>query len=348
MNPPFPEILQLGQTQGHITYEQLNAMLPEGLTSDQLDQLLLAAEEQGIEVIEGDPANPTQPAPPTPVPRFHRVLAFAERIRGLGVQFTDCVCYVDSGGQVASAKIMVAGKDALATWHKLRAHWPSFGYWPSISVYRWGHATRPDFVEVELPKANYYVDWVDASAKEKAKQELIEKANRCMPDPRTFHRWHTGALESLTDEEIDELCEGPARYEIAPRAHFRPSSFDLINNARTEEPYPWVSIALDPLTTPWEWFAVHPFGGWNGAPYPAEQLAMHRYWHELYGAELVIHDLDSYEMLIPRPPQTRRRALQLIREITGFGEETLFSGARDVEEMIERAMESHCWVFWWD
>jgi hypothetical protein len=164
-----------------------------------------------------------------------------------------------------------------------------------------------------------------------------------------YNRWHSGALESLSEIELAELSSGPKSGGLCREAAgFKPVSFHLIRDVLTDKPFPWVAIELVPVTIPWEVFAHCPFGGWNGAPYPVEQLAMQRYWYELYGAELVTCDVDSYEMYVHRPPKSRSQALRLIREITGFGEETLFSGARDVEEMIARALDSNYWVFWWD
>jgi hypothetical protein len=184
---------------------------------------------------------------------------------------------------------------------------------------------------------------------QKKAEELIELANRCATDPRTFHRWHYGALESLSEIEFADLSNGPKNAGVSHKAaSFKPAAFHLIRNALTGESFPWIGIELVPVRVPWEVFAFRPFGGWNGAPYAQEQLAMQRYWHELYGAELVTRDVDSYEMYVPRPPQSRTQAMQLIREATGFGEETLFSGAQDAEEMITRALNSNYWVFWWD
>jgi Domain of unknown function (DUF4253) len=112
----------------------------------------------------------------------------------------------------------------------------------------------------------------------------------------------------------------------------------------------FAEIILYPTPHSWQVFAYHPYGGWNDCPWPDEQLAMHRHWHEQHGAELVLMNGDWYELYVPRPPRTRREAIRLVNEMGYFGEESILwsMGGRSREEMIEIVRTSHYWYFWWD
>jgi hypothetical protein len=125
---------------------------------------------------------------------------------------------------------------------------------------------------------------------------------------------------------------------LAPRQTFHP-----------DYPFhPFVRIRLYPTAVPWEVFAYEPFGGWNDAPWPDEQLRMLRHWHGLYGVELVSRGSDFFELFVPRPPRTRHQAAHLDAELSAFGEEIGIRVETCDEKYpipIERA---HYWYFWWD
>jgi hypothetical protein len=104
-------------------------------------------------------------------------------------------------------------------------------------------------------------------------------------------------------------------------------------------------IRLYPTAVPWEVFAYAPFGGWNDCPWPGEQLAMLRHWHEVCGAEVVSVQFDWYELFVPRPPRTRHQALALLH--THFGEEQSFRVPAGADP-LEALAKAHYWHFWWD
>ena len=63
-----------------------------------------------------------------------------------------------------------------------------------------------------------------------------------------------------------------------------------------------VVIGLVPTTLPWEALAHLRLGGWNECPTPAEHVAILKWWHERYGAELV-----PQVVAWPRPEGTHVR-----------------------------------------
>src|ERR671924_211331 len=49
-------LIQKGQTQGYLTYDEVNAYLPdEDVTPEKLDNLLLALDEKGIRLVDSAP-----------------------------------------------------------------------------------------------------------------------------------------------------------------------------------------------------------------------------------------------------------------------------------------------------
>ena len=113
--------------------------------------------------------------------------------------------------------------------------------------------------------------------------------------------------------------------------------------------YPFVLIHLAPTPVPWKVFAYWPYGGWNEAPWPVEQLTMVRHWYERFGAELISLPGDYFEMAVWYPPCTRAAALRLADESIEFGEETVFGyGDISADERVRRACGCRLWHFWWD
>ena len=43
---------------------------------------------------------------------------------------------------------------------------------------------------------------------------------------------------------------------------------------------------------------------------PADHVAIHRYWHEQHVAKLVALQSDTVEMMVEKPPRTRKAAMQ--------------------------------------
>jgi len=64
-NTDLQELVAMGKTQGYLTYDQVNAYLPdEAVTPEKLDDLLSALDEMGIELVNEPPAEmEAQPAP---------------------------------------------------------------------------------------------------------------------------------------------------------------------------------------------------------------------------------------------------------------------------------------------
>jgi hypothetical protein len=346
------ELLHRGKQRGYVTYNEVLDYLPiQEVRPEHIDAVLRTLEENGVEFLDdAEVLRRKEKLVPQsskyPMPRCGACPDLDAALRRAGVEYVGAVGQLVKSGGWCGGRVIVPTRTAPTAWWKIRSLVPALGHWPVIVGEAEWPEPLPALEEVEL------ID-VDPLALRSQARKLMREAERCVPDPRTFHRWHSCKLEKLSAEAWEEACREPAdvpmvldaRTSIEAAPGFPFEETPVVG----EEVHPYVAIELVPTTIPWEVFAYWPTGGWNGVPYPAEQLAMHRAWHERHGAELFRYSGDAYEMCVPRPPRTRAEALQLARELMGFGEETIFGyESDDCDYLAAVASRSHYWRFWWD
>jgi RNA polymerase primary sigma factor len=75
-------LIARGQQQGYLTYDEVNAYLPdEAVDPEKLDNLLVALEEQGIELVDEPPEVRAEPAPTSAAPAVSEQLTLPEESR---------------------------------------------------------------------------------------------------------------------------------------------------------------------------------------------------------------------------------------------------------------------------
>ena len=111
-----------------------------------------------------------------------------------------------------------------------------------------------------------------------------------------------------------------------------------------------VFIAKVPTSNSYEAVAYIGFGGWNDCPYDEEHVAILRYWHKRYGANLFAQGGDMLECTVDRPPTSQEAALSLAREHLTYALGTLgeFGRGNSVPELAAALLNSRHWLFWWD
>jgi sigma-70-like protein len=57
-DPEVRKLIKLAKRRGHVTYDELNAVLPGDITSEQIEDLLAMLTEAGIAVVESEFAHP--------------------------------------------------------------------------------------------------------------------------------------------------------------------------------------------------------------------------------------------------------------------------------------------------
>ena len=91
---------------------------------------------------------------------------------------------------------------------------------------------------------------------------------------------------------------------------------------------------------------------WSGAVNydfdAAHHVAVLRYWHERYGAELVTLTGDQIELLVARPPRDPATIAQLAVEMLGYCPDLDVLGTGMVAVLASEVVPRRSWSFWWD
>ncbi len=216
----------------------------------------------------------------------------------------------------------VAGKDAVSTWRRLRQAAPGMGYWPVI----FGDAEN-----VERVCEIFGTEDAENPA------ETIEKASAV-----DITKYFESRAEEFSGEgahgEWPKSSEGLVMTDFTiPR--------EILGQRNFHEK---AVIGLVPASKSWEVPAVLSFGGWNDCPYAGDQVAVLRYWNEIYGAELVGLSGDVMELEPARKPSTKEEALKLAQEQYWFCTDIVEQGVGTIETLAAGLMESSVWYFWWD
>lgn len=157
--------------------------------------------------------------------------------------------------------------------------------------------------------------------------------------------WFAAAMEldaaADPDTEPADLGEWPEETdtEMGLITHL-----DLGSGAPKEE----VQIALLKIQHSWEAFAHLGWGGWNECPGPAEHCAVHRYWAERYGAEVISITGDVVQCVVARPPKTRQEAIELAQEQYAYCRDIVEQGTETIAALAAGLLDSEYWYFWWD
>lgn len=116
------------------------------------------------------------------------------------------------------------------------------------------------------------------------------------------------------------------------------------------KPRPLKRVAICKVPTPrsWEVPAYLSFGGWNECPAPEEHVALLRYWHENYGADVITLCGDMLECTVRRPPADRDQALALAWEQYIYCSDIVAQGTETLSALAAALCDGKTWFFWWD
>ncbi|XUU59471.1 DUF4253 domain-containing protein [Erythrobacter sp. HA6-11] len=127
-----------------------------------------------------------------------------------------------------------------------------------------------------------------------------------------------------------------------------PMALTVASDILTGRPFAKAHIVVLPTQDPAEITAFLRWGGWNACPRPEVHVALHRKWHEQYGAEIVGISGDVINMRVQTRPVNQDEAISLAREQFLYCSDIVMQGTQTLEPLAMSLLESDWWYFWWD
>lgn len=219
--------------------------------------------------------------------------------------------------------LKVAGVDALAKLHALRAEFPRTGLYPFLI----GDQNSKDTFD-EMMEAN-----------EDEPDDIIQESFGF-----DLGNW----IKQRPDELFGDDFNRDDLIEDWPSTKTDSGSICMHNDIVTGKTHDTVYIGTIPLEQPWQLPAVLRYGGWNDCPLAHVHCALFRHWQEKYGAEIVSMGGDVVEAIVSKSPATREQALELAWEQYWYCYDIVDQGIGSVTKLAASLMGSKYWYFWWD
>ncbi|ATV64138.1 DUF4253 domain-containing protein [Fusobacterium pseudoperiodonticum] len=145
-------------------------------------------------------------------------------------------------------------------------------------------------------------------------------------------------------ESIDDyFTEKDYKYDDSEKYNLELSTlFDYDNYLKDD-----VILVKVPTEKPYEVLGYFGMGGYNECPFPAEQVAVAKYWYEKYGAVPVSTTYDEIEFYVERPPQTLEETKKLAIEHYAFCYGLLWECYDTLDELASAIYKNVHWYFWW-
>ena len=109
-----------------------------------------------------------------------------------------------------------------------------------------------------------------------------------------------------------------------------------------------VILVKVPTTNPYKVLGYFGMGGYNECPFPAEQVAVAKYWYEKYGAVPAVITYDTIEFYVERPPKTLEETKKLAVEQYAFCYDLVEQCCGTFEKLVDGLYKNIQWYFWWD
>lgn len=275
-------------------------------------------------------------------------------------------------------RIETTGREALATWERLRADGRG---WPVIIgsdeeldriAEQYGIAVEehdvpgvpspappamtPAAILARAAKLSHPASLRTMRAGEERRAEQGELERRAKGDdplPLMVDLGADGKTRQVSPAEVRQrmaaAADAPREPPVGewPDVAPTPTGLMMANDPRGK-PLDKVHILLIPTTEGAAVPAYLRWGGWNACPAPEYHVAALRSWHERYGAELVAIGGDVIELRVVRRPADRTEALTLAREMYLYDEDIVSQGTETFAMLAATLMASDWWFFWWD
>ena len=171
----------------------------------------------------------------------------------------------------------------------------------------------------------------------------LEKAKSINPIEflEKFQGQNTDDLKENIDEYFSEI---DYEFDDDDKSNLELSTvFDYDGNFKDN-----VILVKVPTTKPYEVLAYFGMGGYNECPFPAEQVAVAKYWYEKYGAVPAVITHETIVFYVERPVQTLEEAKKLAVEHYAFCYDIVDQCYGTFEKLADALYKNIQWYFWWD
>jgi hypothetical protein len=202
----------------------------------------------------------------------------------------------------------------------------------------WREEWRGSFTPVILGPAKNFGHLTDLWDEIKdLPQDFVQLSHKVELKP-----WFAQRLEESAP--LDELTDASAWNRNAGAA----AGFHTIADTLSRKVHPLVWVAKIPTAHTFEVPAYLKWGGWNACPVPQEHVAIWRYWHEKFGAEILCVTGDVIEATVARPPLEKEECYALAHEQFSYCEDILTQGVGSIDALAATVLGGKSWFFWWD
>jgi Domain of unknown function (DUF4253) len=219
--------------------------------------------------------------------------------------------------------LTVPGEQAIHVWSQLRGMADETGYYPVVlgGVFALGQHVEDVSLYDYIPPA-----------------DIVQRANDL-----DVAAWLKSRYEALGYS--GELGEWPA--DRGANSGFTvPYDWSPTSDGRNY--LPEVYIALLPTPNSWEVPAYLHYGGWGYTPEPEAIVALLKYWHDTYGAEVICFSLDTLEMSVTHSAQDRDTALSLAAEQYALCPDLLGEQSyRSLSDLAASLLNADVWWLHW-
>lgn len=217
-------------------------------------------------------------------------------------------------------KIEVTGENAIGELQRMQHEFATSGLWPILL----GDEEELERIEVGL-------------------EDSSESPTQILDDSKNIdvEKWF-----------MDRTSEDPDLYqcEDGDWPDVDPGEIGIVThlNLLGSKPKKKVYIALLPIRNSYESFAQLNWGGWNDCPFSQHHCAIHRYWREKYGSEVVSISGDIVQCVVANPPRDRDAAMSLAREQYRYCYDIVDQGTGTIAALAASLLNAGTWYFWWD
>ncbi len=238
----------------------------------------------------------------------------------------------------------VHGDEAVNLWFALRDIRQQTGHWPVVL----GNDNDLEFLrqEGQIHAAKRIPDII-ARGLQQSPSILFTRQPDAMGDEEYEASEGYKQFKQAREQWQQAASEGIQTVAGMPDA-VDPYFFHIPRDYKTDTGYPRVYVGLVHTLNTWEVPAYLRFGSWNECPSPEAHVSALKYWHDLYGVEVVGISHDVMETLASRLPARRLDAEALAFEQCQYCPDIVNQGVGTLAKLADGLQISEQWYFWWD